>query len=463
MMLSAVVLALASSCFAQDSSKEINAQASVSPAALKTFVRTLQEPTPSKRREAIGALAKATGASLEGWERAIETLPRPWLASELGTSASQSGLAEFKLRLWCGEEKGVLETDVVLYRPRGIDTKKSKKETLHPLLISSHGTGGAARGAVSWWQRIADREKVFVLAASEQLENVGHAGSAHERLTVVALRRWALLHLPVDPARVFKTGVSRGGHITWDVVTRYPDLWAGAAPCIGGPRLDTTNGINNLRLVENLVHMKLRDLQGVGDDPGLIFNLKLAFAALKKAKAKDAKLYLQRGHGHSFDPKVVHWRKFFAARREDLPAKIVFRAVNLEQGRCHWLRFTRYDKDKVRDAYRPRAKLSVWKKLNNDGRKKWVAAHAEKRTARIVARLEGKKSERTIVVESLRGVRGLEALVSRALLPEGHTLFVKRGGKGRRKLEVRPDLELWLEELAERVDPKTAAFARCKL
>ena len=49
----------------------------------------------------------------------------------------------------------------------------------------------------------------------------------------------ALLHakkavLPVDPARVYVTGVSMGGYGTWDAVQREPALFAAAMPICGG-------------------------------------------------------------------------------------------------------------------------------------------------------------------------------------------------------------------------------------
>lgn len=457
----ATILALVSATVPGQSTERVRTEApEPRAAAVQHFVRVLAMADKSRRAREIATIIKLTKAPVAGWERALAKLPRPLLASKLDVDQRGPGTLTLTVPLWCGENTGVLDTQIVVYRPRDL-----KEGELVPLIVASHGSGGTADGAVGVWQRVAERQKICVVAATEQLQNRGHAGSEHERVTQISLRRWALLHLPVDPSRVFKTGISRGGHITWDVVTRWPDLWAAAAPLIGGPRLDPTGGINNLRLVENLVHLKVRDLQGVGDDPGLIFNLKLAFRELDKYAARDAKLFLQKGHGHSYDPSAVDWNEFYATRRDDLPSEIVFRSVNLEQSRCHWLRITKFDNKIVKDAYRPRAKQSTWNSLDNNGRKKWVAADAEKRTARVRAKLEGDAKNRTILIEAIRGVRQLEALLPRALWPldrDGRELFVKRGST-RRKLAPQEDLETWLEDIAERVDPTTAAVARCRL
>ncbi|MGJ8655441.1 MAG: dienelactone hydrolase family protein [Akkermansiaceae bacterium] len=40
--------------------------------------------------------------------------------------------------------------------------------------------------------------------------------------------------LPVDPQRIYITGISMGGFGTWDLIQRHPDLFAAAIPICGG-------------------------------------------------------------------------------------------------------------------------------------------------------------------------------------------------------------------------------------
>ena len=40
--------------------------------------------------------------------------------------------------------------------------------------------------------------------------------------------------MPVDPERIYITGLSLGGFATWEAVQRYPDLFAAAVPICGG-------------------------------------------------------------------------------------------------------------------------------------------------------------------------------------------------------------------------------------
>ena len=53
------------------------------------------------------------------------------------------------------------------------------------------------------------------------------------RLTL-GLIETAIKELPVDPKRVYLTGLSMGGYGTWDLAARRPDLFAAIAPVCGG-------------------------------------------------------------------------------------------------------------------------------------------------------------------------------------------------------------------------------------
>jgi predicted peptidase len=53
------------------------------------------------------------------------------------------------------------------------------------------------------------------------------------RLTLELIHR-SMKELPIDPDRVYVTGLSMGGYGTWDLVARRPDLFAAAAPVCGG-------------------------------------------------------------------------------------------------------------------------------------------------------------------------------------------------------------------------------------
>ncbi|HJZ89477.1 MAG TPA: prolyl oligopeptidase family serine peptidase [Gemmataceae bacterium] len=57
----------------------------------------------------------------------------------------------------------------------------------------------------------------------------GEAG----RLTLELIEQ-VMKELPIDPKRVYLTGLSMGGYGTWDLLARRPELFAAAAPICGG-------------------------------------------------------------------------------------------------------------------------------------------------------------------------------------------------------------------------------------
>ena len=56
---------------------------------------------------------------------------------------------------------------------------------------------------------------------------------SNELLTVINLVENIIKEYPVDPDRVYITGLSMGGFGTWDLITRYPDKFAAAIPMSG--------------------------------------------------------------------------------------------------------------------------------------------------------------------------------------------------------------------------------------
>ena len=139
---------------------------------------------------------------------------------------------------------------------------------------------------------MADELGMLVLAPSEPGPNEGYTFTERERQATLSALRWARLGYNVDENRIFASGVSRGGHLAWDLALRHPGLFAAIAPMIGGPRIMVDRGENNIRYLENAAHLPIRDLQGEQDDAVVVHDVKRAFALLAGWKAPDAKLVL---------------------------------------------------------------------------------------------------------------------------------------------------------------------------
>src|SRR5204863_2895843 len=140
------------------------------------------------------------------------------------------------------------------------------------------------------WMGVADAASLLVVAPTEAGPNEGYRFTERERRAGLAAVRWARRRFNVDENRIYVAGVSRGGHMAWDLALRHPDVFAAVVPMIGGPRATTAGGQNNLRFVENLVPTSIRDLMGAKDDARAVRDVRLAFARLKTLAAKDAVL-----------------------------------------------------------------------------------------------------------------------------------------------------------------------------
>lgn len=137
-----------------------------------------------------------------------------------------------------------------LYLPKALPAGKTL-----PLVLFLHGAGERGSNNVSQLTHGVTPLIRFMLATNEpaillipqcpagmQWVNVPWSAPSHTmpeqpslpmRLAL-ALVREKMKALPVDPARVYVTGVSMGGYGTWDAVQREPALFAAALPVCGG-------------------------------------------------------------------------------------------------------------------------------------------------------------------------------------------------------------------------------------
>jgi predicted peptidase len=138
----------------------------------------------------------------------------------------------------------------LLLKPKGFELNKA-----YPLVLFYHGAGERGddnhsqwRNGVEVFQRPENREKFpcFVVApqcpVKKQWVNVPWGAdsevqpaepSAELTLSLQILRS-VEQEFNIDRNRLYVAGISMGGYATWDVITRYPDLFAAAVPVCGG-------------------------------------------------------------------------------------------------------------------------------------------------------------------------------------------------------------------------------------
>jgi len=399
-------------------------------------------PTAKARANAAKALARDREISLEDWLV---------LMQDFGAFPEvETGLQTVDVPLQIDGK--VEDTELVLYLPSTYHAEKP-----WPLLLLLHGSGGNGMGMARTWQAFAEKHGYVLLAPTDPESGKGYAFRERERQAALGALRWMRLHYHLDENRIHVHGVSRGGHMAWDLGTRFPDLFASMVPAIGGPTWTLAKGRNNLRMVENLHRMPIRDLQGAQDDAHLLRNLRQAFARLKAVGNHQALLFEFPELGHSFRTDVVPWPDFFdACVRDPWPDKILYRQARKDQPRANWVRIERFDKT-VEEHFRMEAPPK-WASMTDFERAAFIQELADERTAKLEAT---RQSDGSIEVVS-EGISRLMLYLPLDWIPEDGTLSIRVNGEAR-KLKVKTSKSTLLLDFVERFDRTSLPVAEVSI
>ena len=146
-------------------------------------------------------------------------------------SAVKSGPMSAKIDLSCDHVD--YETGFFLHVPASYQASKPT-----PLLIVGHGGNGAmskdyatstAQSYLSYWTKEADRTGMIAVAPITE-RGWGWIGDS----IIFSLMSKMQRDFNIDPDRIYLTGHSMGGHLTWRSSFAYPDRWAAVSPMSGG-------------------------------------------------------------------------------------------------------------------------------------------------------------------------------------------------------------------------------------
>lgn len=135
-----------------------------------------------------------------------------------------------------------------VYVPKSVDTSKKA-----PLVFTFHGAGGSGNEIAdrSGWAKVADKYGFIIIAptgshklsvhhvsditTNEYFRAMWNTGEAtvetpSDLMFVEYLHDWMLENYNIDASRVYASGQSSGGMMSWACAARLPDLFAGAAP-----------------------------------------------------------------------------------------------------------------------------------------------------------------------------------------------------------------------------------------
>jgi predicted esterase len=196
--------------------------------------------------------------------------------------------------------------------------KAYKKGTALPLIVWLHGSGEKGGDNVSPLRAIdrtflTDAEKcpAFVMVPQCPSRTAWHAlgfnkvpGITEPSLLTVAAIKGLHREFGLDGRRIYLGGFSMGGCGTWELLTRFPQLFAAAFP-IAGPPGDRKD------LASVIKHVPVWVFHGDRDNLAPVAMSRDIVDALKKAGA-DVKYTEYRGGGHECartlrDPQLAVW------------------------------------------------------------------------------------------------------------------------------------------------------------
>lgn len=177
----------------------------------------------------------------------------------------------------------------------------------YPLILFLHGAGETGTDNKKQLKNSVDeiikraeaREPIFLLAPQSR----GWWAGVHWNLdshvmpekptqnlaAVVALLEQIEKAYPVDPKRIYVTGLSMGGLGTWDIICRYPEKFAAAVPVCGAA--DTAQA-------PKLVHLPIWTFHGDKDTVIKVHRSRDMVAAIRAAGGNP--IYTERaGLGHN--------------------------------------------------------------------------------------------------------------------------------------------------------------------
>ncbi len=386
----------------------------------------------AKRTALVATLAKDQTISLDLW--------RSGMVRFGSFTPYEAGMRTFGVDL--GDNEGGDQVLLTTYVPRGLTREKPAR-----LLMAFPGTGGDGRAIAGQWKAVAEALGMLVVAVGAKGGVPAYTFHPDVRRTALRALRWARLRFNVDERRIFATGISRGGHLTWDLALRHPGIFAGVMPMIGGPRRNPAGGQNNIRYLENVVSLPIRDLQGANDDQRLVASLRGAFRQLAQWKATDAKLVAFPNLGHSYDFSAVDWPKWIEPLQRPPPgASLVRMAAREEEGRHAYVEILKAAKGAI-DIPKLQIDVRKWKRWSEPQRNAYVDKFMRARTARLAIRMDAPGH----FVAKTTHVRKWRLLLTPQMLGDRGRVEVFLGRRTLKRT-AKPDKRVLLREFAEHFD-----------
>jgi predicted peptidase len=170
-----------------------------------------------------------------------------------------------------GSAQSFQHTDGVVLPYRLFEPKK-ENDTRYPLVLFLHGKGGTGNNNLQQFTDLIVPPTIWAFPENQAKhpcyvlvpQGPDTPSWPHARIPALkALLDSIIASNPIDPNRIYITGLSMGGLGTWAIIQQYPDFFAAAVPVCGGGDMDELDGIINIHLPIWAFHGVLDPIVGI--------------------------------------------------------------------------------------------------------------------------------------------------------------------------------------------------------
>jgi poly(3-hydroxybutyrate) depolymerase len=162
-------------------------------------------------------------------------------------------------------------------------------EGKHPVIFLFHGRGRTGASMVERWKRVADRQRVILIAPHGLAQSWGN-GTDYSSF-IPSLIRDVGTKYPIDPRRMFLFGHSDGATFTTHVALQYPTAFVAASHHGGAPDART------LRLSQSGRKIPIQYILGTNDSIFPVWYVQKTAYTLNQS-GHETEFVLLSGHTH---------------------------------------------------------------------------------------------------------------------------------------------------------------------
>jgi hypothetical protein len=249
----------------------------------------------------------------------------------------------------------------------------------------------------------------------------------------------------IDSDRIYITGVSMGGHGTWDSILTRTDYFAGGIPEAGVALVEGFQLAKYLFL-PNLFQARMWVMQGTPDKDQPKINSEATDRLRKMHYEVEYRQYDGKGHGSYPEDSSQALDFVLAAKRDNYARKIVKVAHHLAHGRAYWVRV-----DKVHGAgWDPEKRIDVRTEvpLSNDE----LLDRVEKQIQQQLIGVEAEVLPDNLISIKTRKVDQLTVFLHDRLVDMDKPVTVRVNGRTRGRKIFPRDVGVLLEEVRREYD-----------